>query len=379
MSEEIEIVKVGDRGGLPEKEFIRLPFGIYAGCSEWVPWFNTDVRALVRGRHPFSNHNDGAFFVARCGGVPRGRIAVFENRSYNETHNLRHAQFYFLDLYDDDEVAAALFETAFAWARGRGLEALTGPLGFGAVSGGGLLIEGFEHRSAMTMMAYNFPYYPQMLERLGFETYLDLYSYHLDSARFTLPDRVRSVAEKVLKRGSFRVMEFKSKAEIRAIAGEIGRVYNQSLSDHPENYEMTQEELDRVTKDLMLTADPSLIKILTYRDKIAGFLFGFPDLSAALQRAKGRINPLTLIDILGEFKRTRSLIINGAGILPEYQRLGGNALLYYELERTIHADGRFADADLTQIAQTTGMMLSDIDNIGGAERYKIHRIYTRRL
>ena len=377
MGDGVEVVRVERRASLEEREFLRLPFDIYADCRQWVPWFNSDVRHLVRKDHPFFDHNDGAYFVARKEGSARGRIGVFENRSYNKTHNLRHAQFYFLDLYEDAEVAAALIEAASVWAGERGLTALTGPLGFGAVSGGGVLIEGFEHRSAMTMMAYNHPYYPRLLEELGFGSYLDLYSYHIDSERFRLPDRVRSVAEKVLKRGSFKVLEFQNKREIRAIAKEIGSVYNRSLSDHPENYEMTQGELDRVTKELMLVADPSLIKILTYRDKIAGFLFGFPDLSDALQRSRGRINPLTLIDIMGEFKRTKGLIINGAGILPEYQRLGGNALLYYELERTIHSDGRFADADLTQIAQTTGLMLSDIDSIGATQRYKVHRVFTR--
>lgn len=377
MGDRVEVARVEGKGSSEEREFVRLPFDIYADCRQWVPWFNSDVRSLVRKEHPFFDHNEGVYLVARRAGTVRGRIGVFENRSYNETHNLRHAQFYFFDLFEDAEVAAALIEAASAWARERGLTALTGPLGFGAVSGGGLLIEGFEHRSAMTMMAYNHAYYPRLLEELGFGPYLDLYSYHIDSERFRLPDRVRSVAEKVLKRGSFKVLEFRNKREIRAVAKEIGSVYNKSLSDHPENYEMTEGELERVTKDLMLIADPSLIKILTYRDKIAGFLFGFPDLSDALQRSRGRVNPLSLIDIMGEFKRTKGLIINGAGILPEYQRLGGNALLYYELERTIHSDGRFSDADLTQIAQTTGLMLSDIESIGATQRYKVHRVFTR--
>jgi CRISPR/Cas system-associated protein Csx1 len=73
------------------------------------------------------------------------------------------------------------------------------------------------------------------------------------------------------------------------------------------------------------------------------------------------------------------LIVNGAGILPKYQRLGGNALLYYELERTISSKGggkKFIHADLTQIAETTELMLSDLKNLG-AEPYKVHRMYVR--
>ncbi len=379
MTEKVQIERIDNSRGWAMKKFLRLPFDIYSGCEQWVGWFDSDVRALASKQHPFFERNEGAFFVAHREGDVRGRLAVFENRSYNETHRVHHANFYFFDAYEDPETVDALFDAGFSWARERGLEALTGPLGFGAVSGGGILVEGFEHRAAMTMMAYNHPYYPPMLEALGFEPYLDLYSYHIQASKFRLPERVRSVAEKVLKRGSFKVLEFRSKRQLRAIAPEIGRVYNRSLSDHPENYEMSQAELDRVTKDLMLVADPSLIKILTYKGEIVGFLFGFADLSAALQRAKGRLNPLTILSILREFRKTEGLIINGAGILPEYQRLGGNALLYYELERTVNAGGRFVDADLTQIAQTTGLMLSDLESLGATKRYKVHRIYSRKL
>lgn len=375
MSSRIEVVRVDGRRRV--KEFIRLPFEIYDGCDKWVPWFDGDVRALVTRRHPYFDRNEGEYFVARRDGKVRGRIAVFENRGYNDTHEVRHAQFYFFDSFEEQEVATALFDAAMRWARERGLEALTGPLGFGAVSGGGVLIEGFEHRAAMTMMAYNHPYYRTMLEHLGFEPYLDLYSYHIDGESFRLPDRIRSVAEKVLARGSFKVQRFESKRELRAIASRLGRVYNASLSDHPENYEMSEAELARVTKDLLLVADPSLLKVLTYKDEIVGFVFGFPDLSDALRRSRGRLTPFTILSVLRELRRTRSLIINGAGILPAYQRLGGNALLYYELERTTRSGGRFADVELTQIAQTTGLMLSDVGTIGSTSRYKVHRIYTR--
>jgi ribosomal protein S18 acetylase RimI-like enzyme len=124
-------------------------------------------------------------------------------------------------------------------------------------------------------------------------------------------------------------------------------------------------------------ADPDFVKILTYDDAYVGFLLAFPDVSAALQRARGRLTPWALLDIMREFKRTRELVINGAGILPEYQRLGGNALLYYELERTAKSRD-FSHADLTQVAETTELMQSDLERLG-ARVYKRHRIYEMEL
>jgi hypothetical protein len=89
------------------------------------------------------------------------------------------------------------------------------------------------------------------------------------------------------------------------------------------------------------------------------------------------LSPWNLLDLAAEYRRTDSLIINGAGILPQYQRLGGNALLYHTLERTANT-GRFRYAEMTQIADTTYLMLADMQTLGG-EVYKTHRLYKRDL
>jgi hypothetical protein len=82
-----------------------------------------------------------------------------------------------------------------------------------------------------------------------------------------------------------------------------------------------------------------------------------------------------MLDLLLEKRRTQSLIINGAGIRKEYRRMGGTALLYSELERT--AQGRaWRDVDLTQVAETTELMLRDLETLGG-RIYKTHRVYRR--
>ncbi len=156
----------------------------------------------------------------------------------------------------------------------------------------------------------------------------------IDATAFRLPDKVRRVAEIALKRGSFEVPEFRTKRDLVRRAQAIGRVYNESFQSHgDEFYPLSEQEIRQITSDLVTVADPSLIKLLLCKGEIAGFLFGFPDLSAALQRSRGRITPWGIIDLLLEYRRTRWLIVNGAGILPQYQRLGGNALLYYMLEK----------------------------------------------
>ena len=61
--------------------------------------------------------------------------------------------------------------------------------------------------------------------------------------------------------------------------------------------------------------------------------------------------PFGLLHILWELRRTKWVALNGAGILPEFQGRGGNALLYAEMEKTVKDFG-FEHADLTQVADT---------------------------
>ncbi len=390
-----------------EDAFIELPFALYGSHPCWVPWFNADMRRILRKRHPFFQHSPGTFFLALephargdsvASSVPKnkgtdafpqvkshpagrvvGRICVVANRRYNESHGTRTAHFYFFDAVEDEAVAGALFDAAAAWAMANGCSEISGPMLFGGATGSGILVSGFEYRAAMTMMGYNYPYYERLIEGAGFQKLLDFHSFRLDPEAFHMDERVISVAEKVLARGRFKVLQFRSKRQLLRVAPQIAELYNGTLADHTEGYPLTAAELDQVTKDLALVGQADLIKILTYDGEIVGFLFGFPDLSAAMKRSRGRIGPFSILDLLFEMRRTNELIVNGAGILPSYQRLGGNALLYYELDRTIRSRTgrrRFVNADLTQIAESTELMLSDMQRIG-AELYKTHRIYRR--
>ncbi|MBI5565730.1 MAG: hypothetical protein HY870_12620 [Chloroflexi bacterium] len=360
------------------RRFVDLPYRLYRGHAQWVPPLRMDVELMLnKVKHPFYEHSDADFFIAVRDGRDVGRIAVLENRPFNAYHHTRQAQFYLFECEDDLEAATALFEAAFNRARARGLDTIVGPKGFGPLDGYGLLVEGFEHRQMMTMMNYNYPYYSCLVEALGFHKDVDFISCYLDSGKYRLPDRIRSIAERAERRGPLSVKRFKSKAELKEWAPRIGEAYNNAFVNNWEYYPLTQREIKFVLDNILVIADPRLIKIITCGDQVVGFLFGFHDVSAALQRARGRLFPLGLIGLLLELRRTKWVALNGAGILPEYQGRGGNALLYNEMDKTIHEYG-FQHADLTQVANTAVQMRNDLVNIGG-QLYKTHRVYEREI
>jgi len=81
--------------------------------------------------------------------------------------------------------------------------------------------------------------------------------------------------------------------------------------------------------------------------------------------------------MLLDMRRTEWVALNGAGILPELHGRGGNALMYSEMEKTIHEFG-FRHADLTQVAESAVEMRSDLENVGGVP-YKNHRVFIREI
>ena len=355
-------------------EFIQFQYDLYKGVPQFCPPFYSDIKLMMnKEKHPFYEHSDADFFVAKRDGKVVGRIAVMENRSFNNYHHTRKAQFYLFDVIDDQEVADQLFARAFEWARARGLNQMVGPKGFNAFDGYGILTEGFEHHQMMIMMNYNFPYYVEMMEHLGFETEVDFMSCYLPVESFILPERVELIAQKVVERGTFKVLRFKTKADIKKYAPMIGKAYNDTFINNWEYYPLTEREIQKLLDDLLSIVVPKLIKVITHNDEIVGFLLGFPDITPALQRGKGRITPWSIVDMLISMKKTKWISLNGAGVLPEYHGRGGNALLYSEMAKTLK-ENNFIHGELTQVANTAVQMRQDMLKAGG-QPYKNHRVY----
>jgi GNAT superfamily N-acetyltransferase len=375
----LTIEKVDTDNKQQVKRFVELPYSLYKDCQQWVPPLYMDAYLpLNRKKHPFFGHSEADFFLAVRDGEVVGRICAANNIPFNDYHKTKKAQFYAFDAINDLEVARTLFDAVADWARTRGLDTLIGPKGLSPFDGYGIQIEGFEHRQMMTMMNYNYDYYPKLVEALGFEKEVDFVSCYLPADSFKIPERVENIAKRVMERGDLRVKKFKNKRELIQWAARIGAAYNKAFIHNWEYYPFSAGDIQYAVDNIFLVADPRLIKIILHKDEIVGFLFAFPDVSAALQRAKGHLFPFGLIDILLEMKRTKTISGNGMGILPEYQGTGGNALLYYEMGKTVFGFHQFEHVEMTQVAETTRQMRADLKNLNGVE-YKNHRVYRKSI
>jgi GNAT superfamily N-acetyltransferase len=374
----VEIQKIDTSDRRQVNEFVHFHYRLYAGTPQWVPPFYNDIKLMLnREKHPFYEHSDADFFVARRGGEVVGRIAAMELKPFNEVHGVRDSSFYLFDSVDDIDVAKALVTAAVEWAQKRGLTRVAGPKGFSPFDGYGIQIEGFEHHQMMTMMNYNFPYYQRLMEALGFEKKVDFVSCYLHRDNFQLPEKAREIARRVQERGTFTVKNFASKAEMLRWGDRIGEAYNKTFVNNWEYYPLTPREIKFTVDSVLTVAVPQFIKIILHHDDVVGFLFAFPDISQAIQRARGRLTPWSIADMLISLKRTNWVSGNGIGVLPEYQGRGGTALMYSELEKTVRTP-QFEHLEMTQVAESAVQMRRDLINLGG-KAYKNHRVFQRSI
>jgi hypothetical protein len=373
----MEIMQVDPANRTQVKAFLSLPGRLYADIPQWVPPLVGDERLrLDRKRYPFYIHSEAAFFLALEGDTPVGRLAVLDNSRYNQYNHARDASFYMFECEPQPQAAQALFETASDWARVRGLTRLLGPKGFTALDGLGLLVKGFELRPALGL-PYNPAYYVDLVEGLGFQTNIEIVSGYL-SPDIQFPQRIHELAERIRARRGLRIARFRTRAELRHMLGHLKELYNGALGGTEGGTPLTEEEIKSMADQILWFADPNLIKIVMKGEKPVGFLLAYPDISTALQKTGGRLFPFGWIILLRELRRTDRININGAGMLEEYRGLGGTAILYSEMFKSVNENPRYRHAEVVQIGLENDKMQREMENFG-VDFYKMHRVYSLNL
>jgi len=132
-----------------------------------------------------------------------------------------------------------------------------------------------------------------------------------------------------------------------------------------------------MAQNFVSLADLSITRLIKKGNFLAGFLMAFPNVGKGIKKAKGALFPLGWLYILLERKRSRTLDLNAMGILPRYQKQGGVAILFTELEQCIRAS-RYTSAEVIQIDEKNFLSRSAIEHFG-IHWVKRHRIFGKDL
>jgi len=373
----MQIIQINPSDRRDRHAFIHFPFKLYQNTPQWVPPLRMAMREIFKPDYGFYSYGKAVFFLAKDeDGEVLGRLAVANNPRYNAFHKTKTAFFYYFETINDQQVADGLFQRGFDWAKAQNLNHVLGPKGFTVLDGFGMLVKGFENQPAFNQ-PYNLSYYPELVENLGFTKVKDIYTGRMDKST-QWPEKIRKAARLVEKKRGFHAPEIKTKKELRTVIDEFKRLYNESLAGPAGNPPLTDEDMDAMVSQLLWIADPRLVKLIYKDEKAVGWILAYPDIGKALQKTKGRLFPFGWLHILLEKNQTEWVDLNGIGIMEEYQRLGGTAILFNEIYKSVLETGQYSYGELLQMREENINIQLEAANLD-IDIHKTHRLYEKWL
>jgi GNAT superfamily N-acetyltransferase len=207
-----------------------------------------------------------------------------------------------------------------------------GPLGFTGLDPEGMLVDGFDESGTM-MDIYNYPYYPEHLQSLGYEKDCDWVEYEVMTPEF-VPEKAVRVGELVLKRKGLTLVQAKKAADLIPYAKNVFELLNTAYANLYGYVELTPAQVDYYVNEYFSFINPLFNKVIVDADgKLAAFGLVFPSLAAALRRSRGRLFPFGFIRLLRASRNPHRLNLGLIAVRPEIQGSGIPAVLMTEITR----------------------------------------------
>ena len=327
----VEIKEVRTKKEL--RQFVKFNIELYKDNPYHVPCLiDEEMMTLSKDKNPAFENCDAIYFLAYKNKKIAGRIAGIIVKESNRIWEQNNARFGFVDFIDDSEIADALFGAVTAWAKEKGITTLHGPLGFTDMDHEGMLIEGFDQLGTMATI-YNYPYYPQHMERMGFEKDQDWneYKIYIPDA---VPEKHMRIGEIVKQKYGLKVLKFKKRKEIWPYANRIFETLNAAYAPLYGFCPLTPKQIEYYVKMYIPMLRLNLITIIVREsdDAVVGFGISLPSLSRAMQKAKGSLFPFGFIHLLKAlYSKPKVIDLYIMGVLPEYKNKGVNALVFNDL------------------------------------------------
>ncbi len=328
----IQVQEVRDKKDL--KRFVNFPYDLYRNCAYWVPPLLVDkMNTLRKDKNPAFEYCEARYWLALKEGKVVGRIAGIINHSFIQVWGKPWVRFGWLDFIDDGEVAKSLLRTVEEWAREREMEAVHGPLGFCDLDPQGMLVDGFNQRGTMVTI-YNYPYYPEYIQDLGYEKDVDWVEYAIDVPR-EIPKRPEYLLEKVKNRSKYRLAQIGSKKELWAYVPQIFDLLNQAYKKLYGVVPITERQAMSIARQYFTFLNLDFVKIVLNGDgEVVAFAIAMPSLSRALQRARGRLFPLGFFHLWQSLRKSNILDLYLVAVRPDLQGFGVNVFLMVEMTKT---------------------------------------------
>ena len=355
------------------RQFVELPYAMYARDPHWVPPLRRDEYRRLSRHNPFLEHAEIHAFVALRGEEVVGRIAAIEDARHDETHQERVTWFGFFEAVDL-ESAAALFHTVEGHARDRSRRVVRGPANPSLNESAGLLIQGFDE-DPYVLMPYNPPSYPAFVEASGYGKVKDLLAWHME-----IPPgpsaRISRVAERVRRRHGITLRSVNMQAFDEDLAV-ICELHERAWRDNWGFVAPTQAEMRQLASELRPILDPQLVIFAEMHGRPVAFAVTLPDVNQVLKRMRGRVWPFGLWHFLRRRATVDQVRLVLLGVEPELRRIGLYPLLIAESHAQALARG-YLRGEMSWTLEDNDAVNAGIQAAGG-RHYKTYRIYEKAL
>ena len=323
----VEIREVKTRREL--RKFVNYVNVLYRDVPQFIPaMYGDDLDDWNPKKNPAFAYCEAKCFLAYKDGKIVGRIGAILSRLANEKWGLNRMRFTQVDFIDDYEVSAALFKAVEDYAREKGCDEVHGPLGFTDLDREGMLIEGFDRKS-MFITYYNFPYYKDHLERLGYGKDVDWVEFLIEvpyDERTTT--RLDKLAQRVMNYSKLHIIEVKSRREYGPLVEKVFELANSAYAGLYGTVPLSEEQIRRYAKKFIPLINPDLACFVAdEQDNLVAFGVSAPSMADALKKSNGRLFPLGWIGVLRALKVNDTLDLFLVAVTPEYQNKAVNAIL----------------------------------------------------
>lgn len=374
----VEIRKVQTKEEL--KEFIHFANNLYKGDEYYAPSLISD------DYNTFDPKKNGAFdfcqaqmFLAYKEGKVAGRVMAIINNRANETWKVKQVRYGWIDFINDEEVAKALLDAVAAWGKERGMTDIAGPLGFTDFDPEGMLVEGFE-RVATMIGIYNYPYYPQILEKLGYTKETDWMEYRI-TIPDELPERYYKYADIVIAKNKLNVRKVTRRMVNKENYGrKFFKLINETYYKLYGFSLLSDKQIDAYTKLYLGLLDTRMVSFIENENgELVAAGVTMPDLTAALQKCGGKLFPFGWFHLLKAifWKPCDTLDMLLVGVREDYRGKGLNAVLVTDLYPRLKAMG-FKYAETTAELETNDSIQA-MWKYFEREQHKRRRVYAKKI
>ncbi len=327
--ENIKIKEVKTKSDL--NKFIAFPDKLYKGNKYRVPQLHMyEKGSLVPEKNPAFEYCEAKYWLAYKNDKIVGRIAGILNKKSNEIWKENYVRFGWIDFIDDIEVSKALIKTVENWAKKFNVEAVHGPLGFTDMDLEGMLVEGFDEIGTQATL-YNYPYYPEHLEKLGYAKDVDWIQHEIKVPN-KVPERVKRISDLVLRKYNLRILDAKKPKDILPYAKSMFYTLNEAFADLYGYVPLTDKQIKKYTNDYFSMIDTKYVCfVLDKNDEVVGFGISVLSLSKALQKAKGKLFPFGFIHILKALKKNDTVDMLLQGVKKDYRKKGVVSIFYNKM------------------------------------------------